>query len=346
MYVASAPVLRRRSPADRSRASCRSVALQKFIGDFLADSPAIEAFGGPSGYDDLLRSKSIDAVYVPLPVALKTPWVLRALSARKHVLLEKPAALSSADYRDVLAAALSARKCVLDGTMFPHHPRTASVLDAAADTAQTGAVDRIRCDFTFRAGAGFHENNIRGRREGDPHGCVGDLGWYCVRFGLMVFRRLGSEVRSAQVVHFARNERGVPIDATCVVRFENSRVLWFHCGFGTGYQNRAVIYGAKTFIEMDDFVLPADQPSTYTRTSSSLTECDLLTRHARETVLIPPGPAQEILLWKKFGQLCTASDADASPVEADAWAEISLTTQRVVDALMASMEQNSQAVDV
>ena len=70
----------------------------------------------------------------------------------------------------------------------------------------------------------FFSNNIRVKKECDPLGCLGDLGWYCVRFGLLVYQsHLGQEkciVKSVRALDFQLSEEGVPVDATCVVRFQ------------------------------------------------------------------------------------------------------------------------------
>ena len=50
-------------------------------------------------YEELLASKNVDAIYIPLPTGLRKEWVLRAAAAGKHVICEKPCAVSVADFR-------------------------------------------------------------------------------------------------------------------------------------------------------------------------------------------------------------------------------------------------------
>src|SRR5262245_39227840 len=69
--------------ASRSLAKAREVATQ-----FGIES----AYGS---YDDLLADKAVDVIYNPLPNHLHVPWTIRALEAGKHVLCEKPIALSA-----------------------------------------------------------------------------------------------------------------------------------------------------------------------------------------------------------------------------------------------------------
>ena len=61
-----------------------------------------DRFGAPhafGSYDELLASKEIDGVYIPLPTAQHVEWTAKAIEAGKHVLVEKPLALDAKDIR-------------------------------------------------------------------------------------------------------------------------------------------------------------------------------------------------------------------------------------------------------
>ena len=58
------------------------------------------------------------------------------------------------------------------------------------------------------------------KKDGDFMGCVGDLGWYCVRMGLLVF---GKDATDAQVVRCQLTKEGVPFEADCLVHFTEVR---------------------------------------------------------------------------------------------------------------------------
>ena len=69
------------------------------------------------GYQNLIDDPGIDALYIPLPNALHAEWTLRALAAGKHVLCEKPLAMSAPEARDMAAAASAARRTLMEAFM-------------------------------------------------------------------------------------------------------------------------------------------------------------------------------------------------------------------------------------
>lgn len=180
------------------------------------DAPFVH--GGNDAYNTLLENTVYDAVYIPLPTKLHETYVGKALTSGKHVLLEKPVAPSAEIYRQMLTTASENGKFLLDGTMFVHHPRTKSFITSIPNP------NRVHFNFTFAGDDNFFKNDIRTKKEGDFLGCVGDLGWYCVRMGLLVFTGsdasvLKGSVTDVQVTQFQLNDEGVPLDADCLVYF-------------------------------------------------------------------------------------------------------------------------------
>lgn len=88
-----------------------------------AESHGIPLFiGGATAYDDLLAREDVDAVYVGLPTELHVHWTLKALKAGKHVLLEKPAVLSTDEAEEILRMMTKTGKVVFEGAHHRYHP--------------------------------------------------------------------------------------------------------------------------------------------------------------------------------------------------------------------------------
>lgn len=99
-------------------------------------------------YDGLLASPLIDAVYLALPNGLHAEWTIRAARAGKHVLCEKPLAISVAEVDAIADAAARAGVIVTEAFMYRHHPQTMQ-LKALLDDGIAGALQLIRSSFTF-----------------------------------------------------------------------------------------------------------------------------------------------------------------------------------------------------
>ena len=65
-------------------------------------------------YQALLEDRDVDAVYIPLPTTLHIEWVCKAAAASKHILVEKPVALSSEDARAMVEACEAAGVLIMD----------------------------------------------------------------------------------------------------------------------------------------------------------------------------------------------------------------------------------------
>ena len=94
---------------------------------FIDDCQARVPFPAPprayGSYRELLEDPGIDAVYLPLPTGLRKDWVIEAAEAGKHVVCEKPCAVSLADLQEMTAACERHRVQFMDGVMFAHSAR-------------------------------------------------------------------------------------------------------------------------------------------------------------------------------------------------------------------------------
>src|SRR6185436_12380856 len=106
-------------------------------------------------YEELITAKGVDAVYVPLPTALRKEWVIRAAEAGKHIVCEKPCATSLADLREMLEACRRHRVQFIDGVMFMHSRRLEEMRAVLDDNASVGEVKRITSAFSFRGSEDF-----------------------------------------------------------------------------------------------------------------------------------------------------------------------------------------------
>lgn len=160
---------------------------RKFIAECQAEVPFDVVPRALGSYEELIASPDIDAIYIPLPTGLRKEWVLRA-AAGKHVLCEKPCAPNLGDLNEMIAACRKHAVQFMDGVMFMHSRRLDAMRQVLDDGSSVGNFRRIQSAFSFRAPESFFSGNIRAHSGLEPQGCLGDLGWYCLRFTLWATR--------------------------------------------------------------------------------------------------------------------------------------------------------------
>jgi xylose dehydrogenase (NAD/NADP) len=163
-------------------------------------------------YQAVLDDPSIDAVYIPLPNHLHAEWTIRALRAGKHVLCEKPLALSVAEVDAIAAAAEASGRHVLEAFMYRHAPRWRRAVDLVA----AGAIGEPRI---VRIGFAFYTPSDPDSICFDPKtggGIIWDMGCYAAN---MARGLLGRE--PVEVFGFADVREGQPTETTVtgVMRF-------------------------------------------------------------------------------------------------------------------------------
>jgi predicted dehydrogenase len=157
---------------------------EQFIDDCQHYAPFIERPAALHSYEDLLTSADVDAVYIPLPTGVRKEWVIRAAMAGKHVVCEKPCAVSLDDLQEMTDACRENGVQFMDGVMYMHSQRMAKMRAVLDDPKSVGTLRRLTAQFSFNAPPEFFTGNIRSHSSMEPHGCLGDLGWYCTRFFL------------------------------------------------------------------------------------------------------------------------------------------------------------------
>ena len=230
-----------------------------YIRDCQRDFPFATEPAALGSYEELLNSPNVDAVYIPLPTGLRKEWVLRAAAAGKHIVCEKPCGVNLADVREMTDACRKRRVQFMDGVMFMHNQRLARVREVLNDEESVGPVRRITSAFSFLGSGGFSERDIRMDGRLEPTGCLGDLGWYCIRITLWALNWQLPLAVSARIL-----SRSGPMGDRVPAATEFSAELLFaggvsadfYCSFLIAFQNWTVISGRDGWLRLPDFVLP------------------------------------------------------------------------------------------
>jgi D-xylose 1-dehydrogenase (NADP+, D-xylono-1,5-lactone-forming) len=196
-----------------------------------------QAYGS---YDDLLASPYIDAVYIPLPNTMHHEWVIKSLEASKHVLCEKPLAVTAAECEEIGRVADETGLKVLEGFMYRFHPR----FEKLQDLMKRGVVGDLKFIRVAHSFAAEGEENIRWF-SALGGGALLDTGCYCVNVSRLV---VGEEpVRVAAFANYvdAADEGRVDTSVAGMLRFPGGATAIFDCGVTLERRNLLEITGTE-----------------------------------------------------------------------------------------------------
>jgi predicted dehydrogenase len=296
-----------------------------------------EALGS---YDELLTSKNVDAVYIPLPTGLRKDFVLRAATAGKHIVCEKPCAANVAELDEMLAACRQNNVQFMDGVMFMHSPRLAKVREILEDNVSVGRIRRIASAFSFYAGEDFFHSNIRINGALEPAGCLGDLGWYCIRFALWTMNWQLPETVTGKILvqSEALPERPAsPTEFSAELFYPGGLSVQFYCSFLAAKQQWVQVSGQQGWLRLPDFIHPYNsyEPAIEVNEKSIAVTSDEKCPPGVDPALQGHATAQDARMWRNFANQVFSGKLN------DDWPMWSLKTQKVLDAcLMASNTLN------
>ncbi len=204
-------------------------------------------------YQELLADPEIEAVYNPLPNHLHVPWSIRAAEAGKHVLCEKPIALSVAECRTLIDARNLTGVKIGEAFMVRTHPQWIRAREIVR-SGEIGELRAIQAVFSY-----FNRDpaNVRNVREWGG-GALMDIGCYPIQIARFLFEQEPVHV----VGRFDRDpEFGVDRLTSAILDFPSGHCV-FTCSTQMVPYQKVQILGTKARIELEiPFNAPPDRPS-------------------------------------------------------------------------------------
>ena len=239
----------------------------------------------------------------------------------------------------------------MDGVMFMHSERLSALRETIDDPASVGEIRRITSHHSFNAPEDFLANNIRLNSALEPQGCLGDLGWYSIRFALWaLYRRMPSRVNGWILTDAHREDSPgpVPMEFAGDLHFDDGVSAHFYCSFITHNQQWANVGGTAGFVVVPDFVLPFYGNHIDYRVTNAefvVDGCQFNMEERARVVSVPeyannaPG-SQESNLFQNFSAIAVSGQLQPD------WGQIALETQQVMDAVLLSAQHEGQTVDL
>lgn len=217
-----------------------------------ADEAGIRSAHG--SYDALLADPEVDAVYIPLPNHLHAEWAIAAARAGKHVLCEKPLAMTAADAEQMIAAAEAEGVRLMEAFMYRLHPSWVAVVELVR-SGRIGRLVAVQSWFSY-----FNDDptNIRNIREFGG-GALYDIGCYNVNLSRLLF---GAEPARVEASIVRDPTSGVDVLTSGLLEFAGGGVATFTCTTRAEDDQRVDVYGTEGRISVGiPFNIPPDRPT-------------------------------------------------------------------------------------
>lgn len=191
-------------------------------------------------YQSLIDDPEIEVIYNPLPNSLHARWTIKALLAGKHVLCEKPLAVTAEEGALMIEAAHNSGKLLMEAFMYRFHPQMIWALEQIR-AGRLGEVRMVRASFFFNILHPLRPNDIR-LQSHLAGGSLMDVGCYPVNFCRAVYGRPPSAV-AARV--YAAEPGAVEHTTSAVLDFGDGRFGQIDSSFALPTRQLAEVIGEQ-----------------------------------------------------------------------------------------------------
>ncbi|GAA3083938.1 aldo/keto reductase [Rhizobium viscosum] len=205
------------------------------------------------GYEALLKDNEVDAIYIATPHTGHAEWAIKAIRAGKHVLVEKPIALSAYDAEAIYYEAKKAGVFAGEAFMYRVHPQTEKLVELVK-SGTIGEIRIIRSSFGFSMGSYKPEHRLFANETAG--GGILDVGGYPVSMARLIAGAAAGKPfldpeKVSGVAHLGQS--GVDEWASAVLKFPNEIIAEVSCSIMAQQDNVLRIIGSQGRIEVKDF---------------------------------------------------------------------------------------------
>lgn len=239
--ISTANINYRLIPAIRASTRGELVAVASRSGETAAAYAA--EWGIPQSFDSyeaMLASDAVDAVYNPLPNHLHAEWSIKAMRAGKHVLCEKPFALTLAEVDEMARVSRETGCVIAEAFMYRHHPQNKAIAALVAN-GRLGQITLVQAIFNFKMRTA---ENIRLIPEYGG-GSLWDVGVYPVSFAQHVLGGPPEAVLGRQWL----GPSGVDLSFAGQMHYRGGAVAQIGCAFQSPFHTHATVIGTDGRLE-------------------------------------------------------------------------------------------------
>jgi len=191
-----------------------------------------------TSYEELLKDRSVEAVYIPLPNALHKGWAIKAMESGKHVLCEKPLGLNPAEVEEMTRVSREQGVVLMEAFAYIHNPLIQEMKSELA-SGKIGTMHSMVSTFSFDLNV--RPEDIRWVRELGG-GAMYDLGCYTIHLSRFF---AGSRVQKVEALGKCTPDEQIDASASVILEFENGISSHFNVSFEQAYRTRFEVQGTE-----------------------------------------------------------------------------------------------------
>lgn len=197
-------------------------------------------------YDELLNDEKIDAVYIPLPNELHATYVIKAIQAGKHALVEKPITATIDHLKEIIVVQEATSKVVLEAFMYQYHAQHKKVKEMLKN-GYIGEIKHIRAHFSWQI-EDLDDIRLNPSLGG---GALNDVGCYCMHAITQILEF------TPVSIHYLKTE-GEQVDLTgvCTMINKDGQSATFVCSMNMPFYDMYEIIGTKGSIRVEHSFRP------------------------------------------------------------------------------------------
>ncbi len=216
-----------------------------------------------NSYEEIIKNKDIDIIYIALPHSLHYEWILKCIEGNKKILVEKPATINLQQIEKVKDLVLEKKIFFAEGFMYRYHPQITKVIDLIKNST-IGNLVSMKSYFGMNI---LEKKNIFGFRKKKNinkksrlfnkdlgGGVILDLGCYPVSFSLLIQSLISKKIDNIQILNKKKEftDSGVDIDSYADIIFNDKFIVNIGASFKKNLGKKTEIVGDRGKLIIED----------------------------------------------------------------------------------------------
>ncbi len=192
-------------------------------------------------YDEILENNEIDAVYISLPPNLHEKWIIKAAKCGKHIICEKPTALSIRSAKKIIKESKKNQIRIIENFAFRYHPQQTKALEIIKNNS-IGKISSFYGNYSFNLNVSQKNFRLNKKLGG---GVLNDVAGYLICASRLIFNE-----NPISVFCDLEYEKGIDVSGNIHMKFHNKTAMC-HFSYKNYFQSFYNIFGENGVVRVE-----------------------------------------------------------------------------------------------